>query len=167
MSYFWLRKNVCSNLKNFTILIPFLILLISLDFIIIFFNKYIDLCVKGMFKMNLENTFPPLKITSPTFFFFLKEEVRYGGVLTNLTCDDLHATSQEHHNWSKQPQRLYSPPLKATATVSIPFIFFVHALLDLPIHFGRCYFQFQKHSLQTHPFPSTCITVLKKKKLKN
>jgi hypothetical protein len=33
--------------------------------------------------MNLENTF---------FFFF------YGGVLMNLTRDDLHATSQEHHN---------------------------------------------------------------------
>ena len=32
--------------------------------------------------MNLENT----------FFFF------YGGVLMNLTRDDLHATSQEHHN---------------------------------------------------------------------
>jgi hypothetical protein len=44
----------------------------------------------------------------------------------------------------------------------------LHLLRSCPTwpsyYFGRCYFQFQKHSLQTHPFPSTCITVLKKNK---
>jgi len=90
----------------------------------------------------------------------------------NLTCEDLQFTpllksiTIDQISLNSCLASPFSSPLKATATDFIPFIFFVHALLDLAIYFGWCYFQFRKHFLQTHPFPSTCITVLKIKKIK-